>query len=364
MENESIRSEPNARSRRSKSSNHHSQQPLQTPQSNHIIGHHNHNSSNNHHHHNNIGSIHHSNTLGHNHSSSSNHHSSQLPPPLPLPPSSASTSALNNNAAAAAGGSSTGNNSNANNTPSHHLPSAVASSAGPSSSSTVHHRDRSTRHSHRSNHSRKRPDMAPFQTSVNLEDARDGQEIIEVQILPQDDNWGENTTAITGNTSEQSLSMEDVSNWPMAGGDGGLRLSCQRAVESAMALALTAAAFFSPLAMVVLPKLGFFAAAFERAELAGATGLGRPLAQQLLACNAECKGGLVSLAARMVLLALGLWALFLRQPVATMPRIFLFRATALLLVLLTTFAYWLFYVVQVREYRIFLNLCIFHNNRD
>lgn len=59
-----------------------------------------------------------------------------------------------------------------------------------------HHR---TRHSHRSSkHNNKRPDIAPFQTSINLEDTRDGQEIIEVQILPQDDNWGENTTAITG----------------------------------------------------------------------------------------------------------------------------------------------------------------------
>lgn len=197
--------------------------------------------------------------------------------------------------------------------------------------------------------------MAPFQTTVNLDDSRgDGgqhqQEIIEVQILPQDDNWGENTTAITGNTSEQSLSMEDVGgNWPMGGGDGGARLTCQRFVESTLAFGLTVAAFAGPLAMVLLPKLGFFAAAFESAERAAAgtvAGLGRP-AQQLLACGAECKGGLVSLAGRLVLLALGLWALFWRQPVATMPRILMFRATALVLVVLATFAYWLFYVVQV-----------------
>lgn len=58
-----------------------------------------------------------------------------------------------------------------------------------------HHR---SRHSHRSSKSKRAVDMAPFQTSINLEDSRDGQEIIEVQILPQDENWGENTTAITG----------------------------------------------------------------------------------------------------------------------------------------------------------------------
>lgn len=54
----------------------------------------------------------------------------------------------------------------------------------------LHHRagDRS-RHSHRSGSSHaknKKPDMAPFQTTVNLdENGRDGQEIIEVQILPR-----------------------------------------------------------------------------------------------------------------------------------------------------------------------------------
>ena len=35
-------------------------------------------------------------------------------------------------------------------------------------------------------------------------------EKIEVQILPQDDNWGDNTTAYTGNTSETGFSMDDM----------------------------------------------------------------------------------------------------------------------------------------------------------
>lgn len=35
-----------------------------------------------------------------------------------------------------------------------------------------------------------------------------GGEVIEVQILPQDDNWGDNTTAITGNTSVRSESFQ------------------------------------------------------------------------------------------------------------------------------------------------------------
>lgn len=201
-----------------------------------------------------------------------------------------------------------------------------------------HHR---TRHSHRSS-KHKRPDIAPFQTSINLEDTRDGQEIIEVQILPQDDNWGENTTAITGNTSEQSLSMEDLSNW-QTGNDTGFGFACQRYMETSLSLILCFVAFLSPLAMVVMPKLGFFPNAFDNMELS------QIAKTQLLACNPECKGQLVSLAFRMLLLSLGIWALFFRRPVATMPRIFLFRAAVNLIVLLCTFTFWLFYFVQVTE---------------
>lgn len=205
-------------------------------------------------------------------------------------------------------------------------------------------RRRGTRHSHRSNHhnSRKHPDMAPFQTSINLGDSRDGQEIIEVQILPQDENWGENTTAITGNTSEQSISMEDVSNW-QNNNDSGMGFACQRYIETTFSLVLTSAAFLSPIAMVMLPKMGFFPTAFESSDLSQIN------RAHLLACNGECKGLLVSLVARMLLLALGLWALFLRRPTAKLPRVFMFRATVQLLVLVATFAYWLFYIVQVTE---------------
>ncbi|XP_035787208.1 vang-like protein 1 [Anopheles albimanus] len=205
---------------------------------------------------------------------------------------------------------------------------------------------RTGRHSHRSNnHSRsKRPDMAPFQTSVNIgEDTRgDGQEIIEVSILPQDETWGDNTTAITGNTSEQSISMEDVSYFQMTD-DRGVGFACQRYLERGLAVLLCTVAFIGPLVMVILPKAGLFPTAFENLDLTQTERLA------LLACNAECKGMLVSLAARLLLLAIGLWALFLRRPIAIMPRIFLFRSSALLLVLIASFAYWLFYIVQITE---------------
>lgn len=207
------------------------------------------------------------------------------------------------------------------------------------------YRDRNNhrQHSHRSsrnNKSKRNEDMAPFQTTVNINpDNRDGQEVIEVQILPQDDNWGENTTAITGNTSEQSQSTEDVNNWP-GEPDTGFGFMCQRYLSATFTYLLSIVAFLSPLAMVVLPKLGFFPA------------LSTPIladSEKLLACGAECRGQLVSLVFKMLILGVSSWAVFLRKPTATLPRFFIFRASILLLVLVCTFAYWLFYIVQVTE---------------
>ncbi|KAK9879219.1 hypothetical protein WA026_004064 [Henosepilachna vigintioctopunctata] len=207
------------------------------------------------------------------------------------------------------------------------------------------YRDRNNhrQHSHRSTRSgksKKNDDMAPFQTTVTINpDNRDGQEVIEVQILPQDDNWGENTTAITGNTSEQSQSTEDVNNWP-GEPDTGFGFICQRYMSAAFTYLLSIVAFLSPLGMVVLPKLGFFPA------------LTPPIladTDKLLACGAECKGQLVSLAFKLLLLGISAWAVFLRKPTATLPRFFIFRALILILVLVCTFAYWLFYIVQVTE---------------
>ncbi|KAL3279415.1 hypothetical protein HHI36_016926 [Cryptolaemus montrouzieri] len=207
------------------------------------------------------------------------------------------------------------------------------------------YRDRNNhrQHSHRSvrsSKSKRNDDMAPFQTTVTLNpDNRDGQEVIEVQILPQDDNWGENTTAITGNTSEQSQSTEDVNNWP-GEPDTGFGFICQRYISAAFTYLLSLVAFLSPLAMVVLPKLGFFPA------------LTPPIladTDKLLVCGAECKGQLVSLAFKLLISGISAWAVFLRKPTATLPRFFIFRSSVLILVLICTFAYWLFYIVQVTE---------------
>ncbi|CAH0587147.1 unnamed protein product [Chrysodeixis includens] len=210
---------------------------------------------------------------------------------------------------------------------------------------------RHRQHTHRSTRSNKSQrkessdnTMAPFQTSVNInpEIGRDGQEVIEVQILPQDENWGENTTAVTGNTSEGSQSMEDVGNWPMES-DNGIGFVCTRYFGTTIALGLSFVAFVSPLAMVVLPKIGFFPGLSDNIAIQPSQRI------QLLSCTAECKGILLSLAFKLVLLAIGVWAVFLRPRNAILPRIFVFRAMTLVILAVCIFSYWLFYIVQITE---------------
>ncbi|XP_011630444.1 vang-like protein 2 isoform X1 [Pogonomyrmex barbatus] len=227
-----------------------------------------------------------------------------------------------------------------------------------SRSSQKHHRSHSSKqhhrqHSHRTTRSNRNQrkerqnldtsEMAPFQTTVNVRgDSVDnlGQEVIEVQILPQDENWGENTTAVTGNTSDRSESTEDVSHWPNET-DGTFGSGCNRYISLIVAIILGISAFFSPIAMVILPKLGFFPDS--------TTILTIQQKLHLLSCNIECKGQLLGLAFKLVLLVIGSWAVFLRPRIATMPRIFLFRTGVLLLTTLCICTYWLFYVVQVTE---------------
>lgn len=177
----------------------------------------------------------------------------------------------------------------------------------------------------------------------------------------QDDGWGDNGTAITGNTSVASGSMDDVSRLGGGGhqdpgrGDqnGGLdsggwnngvmsqfqtqpnlgwAFGCQRYVGTVAAGLLAILAVLTPIAMVALPRLQIV-----------------PMRSEQLRCSAECEGLLISLTVKLVLLVMGSWAVFWRPTRATMPRIFFLRTLVLLLVFVTTFAYCLFYGVRVVE---------------
>jgi vang-like len=150
----------------------------------------------------------------------------------------------------------------------------------------------------------------------------------QVQILAQDDNWGDNTMAITGNTSETGFSMEEMPKFAKDSMQEAIGFDCARYVGTGLAAVLSVFGFISPVVMVVLPKLGIDG-------------------WQAGQCAPECEGLLISFAFKLLILTMGTVALFFRQPKATMPRVFVFRALVLFLVFVLTFAFWLFYGVRI-----------------
>jgi len=81
--------------------------------------------------------------------------------------------------------------------------------------------------------------------------------MLKIFIVLQDENWGENTTAITGNTSIQSGSMEEMGAlWPDTEQKSAFPILCHRYIATTLTGLLSLVAFLSPLAMLVLPKLG------------------------------------------------------------------------------------------------------------
>ncbi|XP_022668221.1 vang-like protein 2 [Varroa jacobsoni] len=159
-------------------------------------------------------------------------------------------------------------------------------------------------------------------------------EVVEVQILPQDDNWADNTTCITGATSERSLSAEDISRLGTdRRGLSGIFL-IHMWLGSIVAAFLSIAAFLSPLGMVLLPKLPFWEQPWK-----------------VQACGPECDGLLNGFAFRLCILFGGCWAVFFRRPRATLPRVFVFRAVIMAFTLVVIISYWLFYSVRIYERR-------------
>jgi len=158
-----------------------------------------------------------------------------------------------------------------------------------------------------------------------------------------EDNWADNMTAVT---SETGYSVHLGGLAPRGGGSTPLRYSsndstsqknlldhgvgsrCIRNVTFLLGGLLIIVAVISPIAMVILPRVG----------LNG---------WHVKECGPECEGVLISLAVKLVVLLVGTWALFVRRPASTLPRIDWYRAVVVLLVALLLVAYWLFYAVRI-----------------
>ncbi|XP_059472859.1 vang-like protein 2 [Neocloeon triangulifer] len=216
-----------------------------------------------------------------------------------------------------------------------------SSSSKLNNSSSKHSMGRSNRSHHRQGRQGDRS-ADIYQSTVTLEETREGQEIIEVQILPQDENWGETQTHIT---SEQSVSVEDLSmpgfsgrgaleSWD--GGDSGSAFHvCQKYISVLATVALSLAAVLSPLAMTILPKIGVFGETTTTSS------------SKLQVCKADCKGQILSVSLKTAILAVAIIVLLLRRHRATMPRIFALKAFLMALLLVVLVSFWIFYMASL-----------------
>lgn len=204
-----------------------------------------------------------------------------------------------------------------------------------------------------------------------------------MEILPQDDNWGESTTCVTGNTSERSTSYDDIrrvlkdncasspSNWNES--DSFFkRMRCARYCAVLTAAGICFLAFFSPVVMVVLPKVAFVLPA----ALTSSSSPTRPYSNNnnnnvgtvnlttnnnnapqqsffwtTTTCTPDCEGLLISFSIKLFILFVGIWALFIRRFTETLPRLYVSKWMILALIFLITFAYWLFYGVRIVQKR-------------
>uniref|UniRef100_A0A671S9C6 Vang-like protein n=1 Tax=Sinocyclocheilus anshuiensis TaxID=1608454 RepID=A0A671S9C6_9TELE len=132
---------------------------------------------------------------------------------------------------------------------------------------------------------------------------------------------------VTG-TSEHSLSQEDIVRISKSL-DDSVGLDCKHYLNVALSVILGLVVFLTPLAFLILPHLLW--------------------ADRLTACGTACEGLFISVAFKLLILLLAVWALFFRPPRAGLPRIFVFRALLATLVLLFVLSYWLFYGVRILD---------------
>ncbi|MCP9265880.1 hypothetical protein DINM_021284 [Dirofilaria immitis] len=151
-----------------------------------------------------------------------------------------------------------------------------------------------------------------------------------MKLTVDDDNWAENTTVITGNTSEHSYSGLAERAF-MAPVGRVVARRCSRIFWLFSASLISSVAIISPSLMVALPII------------LSQVGFGWP---EVL-CDADCQGLMLNLAVKTMLLLGALWAMYFRRASADMPRLFFHRAALAFLALFVLFAFWLFYSVRI-----------------
>lgn len=109
--------------------------------------------------------------------------------------------------------------------------------------------------------------------------------------------------------------------------------------------------------MVVLPKASVISGiAYGRAEAEDEkrqqeNALAQVTKWNTTMCTPDCEGLLISFTVKLTILLIGMWALFFRRSMETLPRLAIERALLSAFVFLITFTYWLYYGVRYIQRR-------------
>ncbi|VDL71026.1 unnamed protein product [Nippostrongylus brasiliensis] len=151
---------------------------------------------------------------------------------------------------------------------------------------------------------------------------------VKMALPPEE--YGENTTVLTGVTSEHSYNGDDrpVYEPPMG------RVVSRRCSRM---LWLSAAGLISLLALASAPLMCTLPLVINY------VGYYYPR----ITCEVDCQGYLLLIAIKTLLLVVALWALYWRRAAADLPRLYFARAALCFFVLFILFAFWLFYTVRI-----------------
>uniref|UniRef100_A0A915K053 Vang-like protein n=1 Tax=Romanomermis culicivorax TaxID=13658 RepID=A0A915K053_ROMCU len=214
---------------------------------------------------------------------------------------------------------------------------------------------------------------------------------INVQVdQDQDDDWGDNTTCVTtGNASEKSASLDDLSRTTSFSikdstidacrlpyhvntsyGEGHsfdsrtgfvgrilARAHCVRCCSFGLAALICFTAFISPITMILLPKIvplifhPSYIPHFNATSTSSTTEFQKISSSQWIttSCEADCQAVLIDFTIKLLILFLGTIFLFARRFTETLPRLFLTKWLVLAFIFLITFTYWLFYAVRILQ---------------
>lgn len=111
--------------------------------------------------------------------------------------------------------------------------------------------------------------------------------------------------------------------------DDSVGLDCKRYLVVSFSIILSLLVLLTPLAFLILPRLLW--------------------SERLRPCGTACEGLFISVAFKLLILLLAMWALFFQPSKATMPRIFVFRSLLAMLAFLLVLSYWLFYGVRILD---------------